>query len=520
MGTKLRKTSSCLAASVWALMSFTIVMLLLCLAGATEYKAKADFLLHNGYLLLIGVALCMGLAVLYLRFREKVDIIAGQWTKGTIVILSAVLLAVQAYVFYQTYFLTGWDSEAVITTVMELRAGRMAGEWYFSVYPNNLLLVYLYNKLFAINMRLGDVSLCAYFAVLFQCVLSVITGGLLFSVVKKMSKITYAFLVWFVYVAHVALSPWISILYSDPIALMFPLTMVWLYQKSQEAKYSWLYWAGIGVMAYIGYKFKPQVIIVLIAIVLVQGVRWFDRAYKKEWLRRVKNIMAFLTAMGLSLVLVVMVCIPSLGIPVDSRWELSWPHFMMMGLNRDTDGAYNGDDVSFSLSFDTTQVRNENNLRVVRERIQEYGIGGLCDHLTKKILVIYGDGTYAWQKEGNFFSQMHDPPNQWLAPILRDIYYGKYTDIFSTFEHVIWLSLMFGSGGVAFWMFSEKKPNATLCVMVLSLIGLTLFQLIFEARARYLFLYAPYYIVVALFGWIGWKRAVCALIQKKRRKQS
>ena len=37
-------------------------------------------------------------------------------------------------------------------------------------------------------------------------------------------------------------------------------------------------------------------------------------------------------------------------------------------------------------------------------------------------------------------------------------------------------------------------------VIFLSIIGLTLFTLLFEARARYLYLYSTYYIILAVIG--------------------
>ena len=43
---------------------------------------------------------------------------------------------------------------------------------------------------------------------------------------------------------------------------------------------------------------------------------------------------------------------------------------------------------------------------------------------------------------------------------------------------------------------------------MLAIIGLTLFVLLFEARARYLYTYAPIYI---LLGAVGWKQMVSAV---------
>ena len=45
-----------------------------------------------------------------------------------------------------------------------------------------------------------------------------------------------------------------------------------------------------------------------------------------------------------------------------------------------------------------------------------------------------------------------------------------------------------------------KKFDCNTTVAYLTLIGLTIFTLLFEARARYLYLYAPYYIILAVIG--------------------
>lgn len=60
---------------------------------------------------------------------------------------------------------------------------------------------------------------------------------------------------------------------------------------------------------------------------------------------------------------------------------------------------------------------------------------------------------------------------------------------------MIWLTI------VSLNIFSGRKlPNNSICVIMLSILGLTLFELLFEARARYLFTYAPLYIILAIYG--------------------
>ena len=48
----------------------------------------------------------------------------------------------------------------------------------------------------------------------------------------------------------------------------------------------------------------------------------------------------------------------------------------------------------------------------------------------------------------------------------------------------------------------REQINSVLLVAVLSLIGITLFQTVFEARARYLFNYSPFFIFVSAIGWM------------------
>ena len=45
-----------------------------------------------------------------------------------------------------------------------------------------------------------------------------------------------------------------------------------------------------------------------------------------------------------------------------------------------------------------------------------------------------------------------------------------------------------------------KEFDYNTTVAYLALIGLTIFTLLFEARARYLYLYSPYYIILAVIG--------------------
>ena len=50
----------------------------------------------------------------------------------------------------------------------------------------------------------------------------------------------------------------------------------------------------------------------------------------------------------------------------------------------------------------------------------------------------------------------------------------------------------------------HASKNKYFCTIMLSILGLTIFELLFEARARYLFTYAPLYIILAVQGFSQW----------------
>ena len=59
---------------------------------------------------------------------------------------------------------------------------------------------------------------------------------------------------------------------------------------------------------------------------------------------------------------------------------------------------------------------------------------------------------------------------------------------------MIWLAVL------AVGIFSIFRKEKEVAVIMLSVIGLTVFELLFEARARYLYTYTPFYILLAAIG--------------------
>lgn len=502
-------------AALWSFIALMILVLVVFFQQSTDYNRKVSLLLGNATLLILGLSILS--AVTYFNHSHKIA--HKIWntslfaSNGTIVIASVFLFTVQAYVFWNIYFQTGWDVNWVWSTSMSLVHGGDYWKEYYSYYPNNLGIVWIITNLLRINDHIGNQIDPYFFVILVQCALSCIAGCILFALIKKLLGLTYGYFAWVIYVFHIAFSPWLSITYTDGMALIIPISVLWLYQKNLDDRHWWK-WVLIGAVGCFGYRIKPQCIIVLIAIFIVELFRSIC-CNKKQRLEIAKNLSIALFTGCLMMLLCNHVLFSSLGITVDPEKEIGSTHFAMMGLNTETDGAYAADDVSFSQSFSTKQERVQGNLSVIKQRLQKMGFTGFVKHIAKKTLVNFGDGTYAWAREGNFYATVYEPRNSSISPLLRSFYYstGSNYQWFALMEQCIWVTMIFCTLGCIFYFRNRRnKPLCVESVALLTLIGATLFQTIFESRNRYFFVNSPIFIVAAGIGWIGLREELASLV--------
>ena len=125
--------------------------------------------------------------------------------------------------------------------------------------------------------------------------------------------------------------------------------------------------------------------------------------------------------------------------------------------------------------------------------------------MQKKALSIFNDGTFAWGFEGGFYREVFPTDNK-LSLFLRSFVYngdyemevGNHYHIIKTTQQTIWTACLLLM--VIKAILSRKNDKDDYSVMYLSLLGLFLFEMLFEARARYLYTYVPIFIMVGSLG--------------------
>jgi hypothetical protein len=192
-----------------------------------------------------------------------------------ILISSIVLSFVQIYISYNIYFFTGWDAGSIITPAAKTIASGMPVDGfngYFSANPNNITLVWIFLVILKINEKFGilDTSNGLMSIITVNCFVSSMSGFLTYKCVEKLVNKKWASVSWIVYFLLIGTSPWVVITYSDPFALFLPILIFFVYTRDLTGKANLIKWFLIGVLSFIGYHIKPQVIIIFIGIAIVE----------------------------------------------------------------------------------------------------------------------------------------------------------------------------------------------------------------------------------------------------------
>lgn len=476
---------------------FTWIILVLCIGNFVSFMCKKEFLVANFFLLFFGGCILLLLQKVFLSFNKKYE----EKIDFCIKFFAILFFFVQIFTCYNIFFETGWDSGAFIIPAVKtlLAGGDVSGlnEQYFVVYPNNLFLVNIYYLILKVNDILkiftGQYQLMAI--VVCNCLISSITCWLIYLIGRKLLSTEYAVVGYIISIILIGLSPWKVICYSDSFALLFPVLILYIYLEKRINVY--VKSVIISILGYLGYCIKPQVLIIVIAIALIEGINKIKKVSKFE--------IGKLCVTGL----VIIVLIGGIsggvkniyqkeGFVQDSNRSVGLTHYFMMGLNDQTDGVYLEEDVLFSMNCKTSKERTEKNLQVAKERLKAKGIWGYFKFLSKKMLINYNDGTFAWGNEGGFYKVMVEEPNSSISPALRNIYYndGKYFKVYATIVQGVWLFVILGCYLISVREILKKTIKKELLIMLTALVGITMFELLFEARARYLYIYVPVYILV------------------------
>lgn len=493
-----------------------IVLAILCsfvFDAPDSYRAFAPLSCSNAVvilpaLLLLACALFFTLRGVYARRAPMSD-------RRFYLVISAVFIAVfaaQLFVVDHIWINTGWDVRTIMDSAYELvnlPALSESSLYYLSVYPNNLIVVYLSASMLKAGMVIFPHNpylfsfICSAFSVCVSVYLAVLCVYKL-SGSRRLTVVGTA-----ISVPLIALSPWIIIPYTDTFGMIFPAATLFCLVFCRK-KYLKL---GIAAaLCALGYQIKPTNIIPLIALVLVGGCYLLGDAVRREpWLRRAgAAVLALIIGAGISFGAAALIKNDD-AIVLDDDEQTPLSHFLNMGFNTRTHGMFCYEDVEYSATFSDVASRSQANFESFKARVSEMGIAGLARHFAQKTVANYNDGTFSWGREGGFYDYV-PPERSTIDGALRGFYYnhGENYGSFAFIEQCLWLLVLLCLCFNALPGGGKGADYVSMCLM-----GQSLFLLLFECRARYLYMFSPLFVVLACLGLKNAARVITGLKIKK-----
>ena len=396
-----------------------------------------------------------------------------------------------------------WDYFVIFNSTTELQGHSFASLpntasrlGYFLRYPNNQFLGILFNRFFAPfadNLQLKVWAVTAVSA-LFTSV-GISSTSLL---VKSLSGKRQALLYNFVAVGFIPFYFYGAQLYSDtltlPLVALAALFFIYAVKSSRLSKQIlWYFFASlIGV---IGYEFKPTAVIVIIA-------GFFFLAVNKKWkqLLIVLPLFIVLFAGGHELVKTTIASEPAFSEQANERHNLPLMHWIAMSWSpTNKTGGFNKKIRLYSESFPTYEAKKEADTQLFLNNIKKMGPIGIIRQIGRKL-------GYTWtfsDLNSSYYTYYHE--NQIVHR------YFDYLDIGANHEGNVTGWFMLKAAQTLYWialvvlMWKEiwsllahkKNWKNPWFVPALSVVGLSIFLILWEANSRYLYHFAPLMIALA-----------------------
>lgn len=470
---------------------------------------------------------------LRVRLREHFVLVA---------VASVVLLFLaQLIVIHGAWFYSGWDIEFITNMDIPERS-------YFSAYPNQLFLAGTFRILAELSRYLGVYP--PYLFLLMGSSLCVCISIFLTALIAyKLMAPAHAYGVLLLAILLIGCNPWFLIPYSDTYAM--PFVVIPFFVMSY-CKKRFLRAFFVVFFVLIGMFIKPTVIFVGLTIGLfaLQRLASGVRARSVSWASGVRaggepasgGVAHGVRALGArahgalatkALVCVVAACLagpcayaikarvcaritPEL-VSLDSNRTFGITHFLMMGTNPTSFGSFSYDDVVLSFTCETTRARTAVNLSTWKSRFADLGARGYIALLERKSLSNYMDGSFGWNNEGDFVKEIigdNEYLLRWFGIKNTSENTSESTsnsqrtlsiEPFSYLAQILWFITIFGVLACPYKQQNSHARNAwisqsTNCMMI-AILMLSMFLMIFECRARYLFLYTPLFVILATSGY-------------------
>ncbi len=400
-----------------------------------------------------------------------------------------------------------WDFKWLMDTATDLSTkGITDNMYYFKIFPNNigaLIIVSNIMKIFRGNV------ISAYALNIVSVFLSMIFAALS---ARKIGGVRMMLNTVILIVLTAPLYLYTPIIYTDTLSVAVPVITLylWLVMRDNKDKSKKKYYLSLITMVFvscIGYFMKPVAAIVLVAVLI--DLLFTQKKVLKDIVIAVVLFLMIITSYNK---------LTAKYILQDSRknnFEFPTTHWLMMGLGKPESeggtaigyGSYSQKDADFTATRGSYEEKKNANIQEIKERLKNYGFNGYVDFLYKKCKYIWNDGTYYCLKLIGWDTlSTTSTPYKYVLGEKKNITEQAMINLNNTLFVLILIGFVIEV--------KNRKITQTSRVLGISIVGIAVFLMLWEARSRYVYFLIPVFCLLASNGLMNINNIVQIAINK------
>ncbi len=460
----------------------------------------------SGYM--AGVLPLLGILI-FVYLKKKKRILPSRTCRYLWYGISLCSLALLIWISYTCKVDFTWDWGKILLSSEEyVTNGQLQSVEYFARYPNNQLCLIGVTGLYQIVRYfnpLADLETFQNVSIVISCFFVWAAINMIYLIGKEIWGLRRAVLAGLFAVGCLPFYMYAQFLYTDTSGLFLLTILIYLDIKIFREDFfprRIAYAVLAGMVAGITYHVKVIPFILFIAMILAEFLHRSHRAREK----------------AVVLASAVLICLGTwysvgsysdqisseqFGITAEAkeRWQFPLTHWIMMGLNQESMGGYHEQDVIYTAYFSSMEERKSENTKVIQERMHAFGMDGLLTHIFhRKLPRTWGNSCLAGD---NYLRQL--PKNRESDVVQFMMLNGKYHHYCLVYTWTYYVILFVGIILSGIMAVKNKQRQDVLLMGRIALLGLTLFQILWECNSRYLITFIPLLIIMALDGYFRCK---------------
>lgn len=402
--------------------------------------------------------------------------------KKYIIVSILLLLIIQLIFAYIFAVVPSWDFGEIYAGVVQTALGEtsISSYYYFYVYPNNIAYGMLLSSVFSIASFVGisSVTILGMIGILLNIICIDVSLLMIYKIQKEYFPQDKRNLFWLFTIMYTPFITYVPIFYTDTLSLPFIVGAIYcllnvIAQKKQKIN---IFFSGL--LLGIGYCLKPTTIIIVIAFIIFY---LFFVKINEQFKKRVLKIAGILLVFILPIMTISIY--KEIAFDKDKLDKESIPttHWIMMGLTGN--GGYNQEDVNFTKSIVGKKEKSNENIKVIKQRftnlVEENKV---IKFYTNKAIYVWGDGTY--YAPAKLAVEPLKELNVKSTILPSDSNRNKLFIILAQSQMIIVITSIIL--GMLFRKYLNEKQRDLQLFLNITIFGVFMFFLIWEARSRYL----------------------------------